>query len=188
MHSMIWRRLDPPGHDACRLDRIAAGWSIAGAAVFLCDGKAARLGYRVVCNPEWRTLSGEVEGWIGNRSVRLVIERSTDGQWTLDGSLVEGVASLMDLDLGFTPATNVIAIRRLNLKPGRVADAPAAWLDVTDWTLKPLEQRYRRLPGDAYAYEAPAFGYAANLEVSPEGLVTRYPGLWEAEQPALAAG
>lgn len=62
---------------------------------------------------------------------------------------------------------------------GQAADVPAAWFDVATGAFKPLEQRYERRGETVYWYEAPAFGYAAELEVAPAGFVRRYPGLWE---------
>jgi hypothetical protein len=41
-----------------------------------------------------------------------------------------------------------------------------------------LEQTYRRLDEARYAYAAPMFGYDEVLEVSPDGFVIDYPGLW----------
>jgi hypothetical protein len=87
----------------------------------------------------------------------------------------------VDVDLGFTPATNLIPIRRLALLVGEAADAPAAWLDIANGALGLLAQRYERRSETAYWYEAPAFGYSAELDVGPDGFVRRYPGLWEAE-------
>ena len=78
-------------------------------------------------------------------------------------------------------ATNLIAIRRLALDVGHASDAPAARLRVPELTLERLEQRYHRVGLDIYDYEAPGTGYAASLQVSDVGFVTRYPGLWEQE-------
>src|SRR5207244_2474062 len=36
--AILWRRLDTPGHDACRLERSDAGWELDGTAVFREDG------------------------------------------------------------------------------------------------------------------------------------------------------
>jgi len=33
--SVLWRRLDTPGHDVCRLEKSDAGWKLEGVAVFL---------------------------------------------------------------------------------------------------------------------------------------------------------
>jgi hypothetical protein len=66
-------------------------------------------------------------------------------------------------------------------KEGRAADVPVAWLDVSAGSLEALSQRYERRAEVTYWYEAPRFGYAALLEVTPAGFVKRYPGLWQAE-------
>lgn len=184
--SIVWRRLDLPGRDACRLCPQDGGWKLEGVAVFLHDGHAAQLAYRVLCGPDWSTARGQVEGWVGATAVKLDIVRDRAGAWRLNGEEVAAVAGLTDLDLGFTPATNLIPIRRLELGIGESAAAPAVWLDSSDWMLKALPQSYRRDAHDTYWYAAPSFGYAASLEVAPSGFVRRYPDLWEVDLPAGA--
>lgn len=178
--TVLWKRLDTPGHDACRLVVIEVGWRLVGTALFRHAGEAARLDYRVEGDRSWRTQQGHVHGWLGRRDVEIGIERTAAG-WTLDGAEVPGLEGCVDLDLGFTPATNVLPIRRLALGLSEAADAPAAWLDVAAGALGELSQRYERRSEGSYWYEAPSFRYAALLEVTPTGFVRRYPGLWEME-------
>lgn len=87
----------------------------------------------------------------------------------------------MDIDLGFTPATNRVQLRRLSLQVGQRAEAPKAYLAFPELTLRRLEHRYHRVAAAAYDYEAPCFDYAARLQVSEFGFVTHYPGVWEME-------
>ena len=183
--SILWKRLDTPGHDACRLDGNDAGWKLDGTAVFRHDGAPARLTYQVACDLAWRTLQGKVEGWLGNQSIAFSISRTDAGLWALNGLAVPSIEDCADLDLGFTPATNLLPIRRLDLAEGQSAEAPAAWLDVSKGKLAVLPQRYERRSKTTYWYEAPSVQYAALLEVSPTGFVLRYPGLWEAESRLL---
>ena len=179
--TVLWRRLDTPGHDACRLAPHDAGWSLDGAAVFRHEGVPARLAYHLACDLAWRTQWGRVRGWIGPRAVDWHVVRGADGTWTLDDALVPGLESYVDLDLGFTPATNLSQLRRVALAEGQAADVPVAWLDVATGSLVGLPQRYERRTAATYWYEAPSVGYADLLEVAPSGFVRRYPGLWEAE-------
>ena len=179
--SVLWRRIDSQGHDACRLARHDAGWKLEGAAVFSLDGLPACLSYTAVCDASWRAQRGHVSGWIDDRSVEFVVERAEGRPWTLDGVEVPGLEHCLDLDFGFTPSTNLLQLRRLALPVGQGADAPAAWLDVSTGALSVLAQRYHRRSDTTYWYEAPRFGYAELLEVDPVGFVRRYPGLWEAE-------
>jgi hypothetical protein len=182
-HRLLWRRLDTPGHDACRLQQSDTGWQLDGAAVFRDEeeGGPALLTYRLVSGPDWRTLEGQVRGWLGPQQVDFQVARGDGGVWTLNGSAVPGLESCVDLDLGFTPASNLFQLRRLDLAKGQAADAPVAWLDVSAGTLDLLHQRYDRRDDSAYWYEAPRFDYTAMLDVDPSGFIRLYPGLWEAE-------
>jgi hypothetical protein len=179
--SILWRRLDTPGHDACRLDQGDTGWTLDGAAVFSENGVPSRLIYQVSCDLAWRTEHGEVRGWLGGQPVEFSIVRTTEGVWTLNGAVVPDLGNCVDLDFGFTPATNLLQLRRSALAEGQAADVPVAWLDVSAGTLEVLPQRYERRAEATYWYEAPRFDYAALLEVEPAGFIHRYPGLWEAE-------
>ena len=179
--SILWRRLDTPGHDACRLERHDAGWVLEGTAVFLENGLPARLDYRILADPEWVTRQGHVHGWLGGQGVDLRIIRRSDGLWMLNGAAVPALEANHDLDLSFTPATNLLQLRRVSMEEGEVTDLPVAWLDVPSATLRNLPQRYERRSHSNYWYEAPSVGYQGLLEVHPNGFILRYPELWEAE-------
>jgi len=177
----LWRRLDVPGHDGCELARDGDGWRLDGAAVFREGGALARLHYAVACDAGWVTRHGRVSGRLGERAVDLAIRRGDAGEWTLNGVAVAGLDACLDLDLGFTPATNALQLRRVALSRGQARDVPVAWLDLAAGTLSLLHQRYERRSESSYWYEAPRFTYAAMLEVTPSGFVQRYPTLWEME-------
>ena len=175
----LWQRLDTPGHDACAIAEDGGGHVIDGMAVFRDTDGIARLRYRVDCDAEWLTRRAWIDGWVGARRIDLQIARTEESQWTLNGELVAIVDGLRDVDLGFTPATNVLPIRRLRLDIGEEASAPAAWIDTADWRLKRLEQIYRRTSASTFDYRAPDQRYEGQLSVDDAGVVAHYPGLWE---------
>ena len=85
----------------------------------------------------------------------------------------------------FTPATNLLPVRRLGLAVGARAAVPAAWLRWPDVALEPLDQVYARQAPDRYHYQSGGGAFTALLDVRADGFVVRYPGLWVAEsQPA----
>ena len=180
--AMLWRRLDLPGHDACWLERAAAGWHLRGMAVFRHPAGPAGLSYAVNCDEGWRTMSGLVRGHVGGRAVEARMLRLEDG-WRLNDAPVAGLGHLVDLDLGFTPATNLLQLRRVPMVPGEAVALPAAWFDLDAGSLSELRQSYRRrdAAGLLYDYEAPDVGYRGVLETTAEGFVRHYPGLWQAE-------
>jgi hypothetical protein len=184
---MRWRRLDVPGTDHCHLVRLAPGWRLEGEAVFADLRGDARLAYGVTVDDGWRTTWGTVRGTIGSRPVALEIERRQDDRWWVNGRPAPDLDGLVDLDLGFTPATNLFPLRRLALPIGESADAAAAWLDDERWVLRRLPQRYERRGADAWWYESPEAGYEGLLRVNADGYITDYPGLWH-EEPSDVRG
>jgi len=177
---ILWRRVDAPGHDSCRVEMQELGWRLDGTAVFRHGQLPTILAYHVECDAEWRTQRGWVRGRIGDRAVEFIISVSS-GVWRLNDSMILGLDECVDLDLGFTPATNLLPIRRLALANGQGGDATAAWLDVSAGTLTALPQRYEKRTDLAYWYEAPTLKYAAQLDVRSTGLIRNYPGFWGEE-------
>jgi hypothetical protein len=178
---VLWRRLDGPGLDACRIRIDWRGVRLDGQAMFVENGQCFRLRYSVVTDARLRARRAVVAGHAGTIAVELDVRRSEQGEWTLDGEAQPQVRGCIDLDLAFTPATNLLPLRRLKLARGQRAEAPAAYLVLQEWQLALLPQTYRRTGRRSYRYEAPTFGYADTLHVSRSGVVLRYPGLFEAE-------
>lgn len=178
---ILWRRLDCPGHDCARLSRTDTGWRLAGTAVFADEHGPSRLNYEVLCTEQWHTISGTVEGWINHQDVAIRIIADPSGRWLLNGVEFPEVAGCIDLDLGFTPATNLISIRRLGLETGNQADIRVAWLGLPAPCLEPLDQLYRRISDARYYYESAGGEFIAELHTNEADFVTIYPTLWEME-------
>jgi hypothetical protein len=184
-----------PGHDAAVLHEESDGAELRGMAVFRDQGGPTALRYRVRCNAGWQTIEGHIEGWLAARTVQLSIRRDGGGRWALNGADCPAVAGCVDLDLSFTPATNLLPLRRLSLAVGDTAEVRSAWLEWPAGILTPLVQRYARRLATTYDYEADLPGgdrFAGVLRVDPRGWVLDYSGLWQAEgppnpQPAKAA-
>ena len=179
--AVLWRRVDAPGHDACRLVVDESGWSLDGAAVFQQDGEPAQIVYHLEGDKSWRTARGSAHGFVGTLRVDVEVQRSANGAWTMNGNTVNGLDDCEHLDYSFTPATNFPHLRRLEAAGLESADVPVAWLTFPFATLVRLPQRYSRRAAHRYWYEAPTVGYAAELELASTGFVRKYPGLWEAE-------
>jgi hypothetical protein len=176
----MWRRLDAPGHDAALLTQAEGGWSLSGAAIFKHPDGPACIEYRVELDAAWCTRAGIVRGFVGTRRLDHTISCDPDG-WRLDDVLNDGLAHLVDLDFGFTPATNLQQLRRVRPAIGESADLPVAWFDVGATTLAELPQRYERRDATRYWYVAPSVPYEGLLELAPNGFARTYPGLWEME-------
>jgi uncharacterized protein len=92
---------------------------------------------------------------------------------------VPAIAGCLDVDLAFTPATNILPLRRLGLAAGESGEMTAAWVRFPALSIEPLPQRYTRLDARRVRYESRGGAFTAELEVDELGLVVRYPPLWE---------
>jgi hypothetical protein len=117
--------------------------------------------------------------------VDLQIKTHPSGRWWLNQVEQPTVTECTDIDLNFSPSTNLLPIRRLGLAVGGAAEVRAAWLRFPSFTLEPLPQIYRRLDADTYRYESAGGQFVADLKVSTSGFVIDYPGIWQAEAASL---
>jgi uncharacterized protein len=169
--------MDLPGHEACRvIER-----SLIGTAVLAHQKQPCSLTYVIKCNAKWETEFAKVSGWVGDALIDVTINVDSDRHWRLNGTEVADVAGCIDVDLNFSPSTNLLPIRRLQLAVGAEAEVRAAWLRFPSFRLEPLEQRYQRLDETRYRYESAGGSFVADLVVNEAGLATKYGDLWVAE-------
>jgi uncharacterized protein len=180
----VWRRHDIAGHEACRVVALADGWQIAGVAVLAYEGQACRLDYVIECDAHWVTRSVVVTGWVGDREIEVTVQRDGEGQWKRNGHVCDDVAGCMDIDLNFSPSTNVLPIRRCNLGVGRSAVVRAAWLRFPSFALEPLEQSYTWMEHGRYRYESGGGRFVAEVTVDATGMVIDYGDIWSREVTA----
>jgi uncharacterized protein len=178
-----WRRLDVRGREDARVEHTASGWRLSGELEVVEGDFEGRLRYAIECDPEWRTRSALVEAESGSASMRFALAADGAGQWTRDGAPLLELSGALDVDLGFTPMTNTLPIRRLGLALGQSAPVRSAWLRFPELRLEALEQTYTREAEQVFRYHALVDGepFVARLDTDVFGRVVRYEGLWELE-------
>ncbi|HEX9089932.1 MAG TPA: putative glycolipid-binding domain-containing protein [Anaerolineales bacterium] len=181
IQTVLWRAILLAGHEYCRLVSQEAQWQLNGIAVFTHERLPCRLDYTVTCDAAWRTLSANVKGWLGDTRVSTNLTTGADQRWYINGVEQPQVFGCIDLDLNFSPSTNLLPIRRLGLPIGARAEITAAWLKFPGFTLEPLPQQYTRVEENVYRYESGGDRFVAHLRVNPTGFVLDYPGIWLAE-------
>lgn len=174
---ILWTRLDTPGQDTCRLLRLDTGWQLEGLAVFREQHQPYSLYYIIECDSYFHSQQAEIIGYEGDQQIHYSIRRKGN-DWFMNGEKQPESEGLIDLDLGFTPATNLLAIRRLQLEIGQEGESVAAYLNFPDKRLTSLSQTYRRLSAESYKYESPSTNYSHSLTVDSSGFVIHYPELW----------
>ena len=181
IESILWRSLVWPGHEASRLYSQESQWHLEGTVVLFNKQRPCRLDYQIICDTTWRTLSGNVKGWLDDAVVDIEIKTDAAQHWWMNGIEQPDVEGCIDLDLNFSPSTNLLPIRRLELGVGQAAEVRAAWLRFPSFKLEPLAQQYRRLNDTIYRYESAGGQFVADLLVNDKGFVIDYPGIWQSE-------
>ena len=177
-YPILWRRLDQPGHESALLVFDSDSWHLQGTAVFTQDQLPCKLDYRIVCDSHWNTRSAKVAGWVGNNVIEVELVVSNEKRWLLNQKDCPEVSGCTDLDLNFSPSTNMLPIRRLELDIGQEMEVRAAWLRFPGFKLEPLIQLYKRIDETTYRYESDGGSFATELQVNSQGFVTNYPSFW----------
>jgi hypothetical protein len=191
LRTVLWQRIDSPGSEWCTLEREPEGWRVRGIVLAAVDTVPVLVQYAVALASDWSTRAVEIVMRSGNasqlRELRLTVD--PEQRWqierepSLDPSMPQddpmALHGLTDVDLGITPATNTLPIRRLDPAIGEAVAVTAAWVRFPELTIEPLPQRYIRLAERRYRYESAGGAFVTEIEVDELGLVTRYEGGWQ---------
>ena len=152
-----WRRLDVAGREEARIHQTEAGWRLAGDLEVQEAGVHARISYTIDCERDWRTRRALISGST-TKPIRFEFVADGSGVWRLNGTPLPLVAGALDIDLGFTPATNLLPIRRLALAVGERADVRTAWVRFPELRVEALDQTYAREAPRVFRYHATVDG------------------------------
>ena len=177
--SIVWRLDDYDSRDHAQLYELPDGARLSGMAVLTVESRPMSIDYRIEIDPAWRTLGATIEVRSGAGRARFIEAIADDGHWRFDGAIDPEFDGCLDIDLGWTPATNLMPIRRHDLAVGESVELDAAWLRFPDLTFVRSTQRYTRLDESTWRYESGDF--ARDLAVNTHGFVTAYgDDLWQA--------
>ena len=125
----------------------------------------------------WSARSVAIEQRLSEAQRRLRLERAGDG-WLVDGVRDARLDGCAEPDLGLTPSTNALAIRRLDLAIGQAAEIKCAWVKFPALSVEPSLQRYERLGERDYRYTNVASGFTALVAVDALALPVTYESIW----------
>lgn len=113
---VMWSNLGIDGIDRCELRRTTEGYLLKGALLgLLPDGRRPiEARYEIHCDEHWRTHRALIEQTIARDRRSLRLSSESLGRWHGDGRELPELSGCIDIDLGLTPATNTIPIRRLS--------------------------------------------------------------------------
>lgn len=147
------------------------GYLLRGVSSLSLEEVPIEIRYEVTADRAWQTrgASISVSSPGGTRTIGVDADAGT---WTIDGSVAERLEGCEDLDLGWTPATNTLPMRRLDLDIGATATTRAAWLRYPELIWEPARQTYSRLDENHWRYQSGTADH--EIFVTPDGLPCRY--------------
>jgi hypothetical protein len=174
---VVWRRTDEVLADEhCTATVRDSGLSLIGTVLGSDGGVPVRVEYQVLTDAAGLTTAVHVRDLRGFEQRAIRLERSAKGDWTVDGAPARELKGCTDIDLGCSPSTNTLPIRRLRLGVGASSTIKAAWIRFPDLDVVKAAQTYTRLDESTYRYASGDF--AADLTVDDDGLVMQY-AVWQ---------
>lgn len=179
-----WRRTDEVRTDEhCTVAVRDGGLSLVGTVLGADGGLPVRVEYRVFADGSGATTAVHVRDSRGFMQRTLALTRDAKGNWSVDGAPAPALKGCVDVDLGCSPSTNTLPIRRLRLGVGASTTIQAAWVQFPELTVARSTQSYSRLDEFTYRYASGTF--EAEVYVDEDGVVASY-GPWE--RTGVAAG
>jgi hypothetical protein len=170
---VAWRRSDEVETDEhCTLTLRDGGLSLVGTVLGAEGGVPVRIEYRVLADGPGLTTAAHVRDLRGFETRTIVLERDPKGNWSIDGTVAKSLKGCTDVDLGCSPSTNTLPIRRLRLGIGASQTIKAAWVRFPDLEIVKAAQTYTRL--DEFTYRYASGDFEAELTVDDDGLVAAY--------------
>jgi uncharacterized protein len=191
VRTVLWQGIQSPGSEWCTLEREPEGWRFRGIVLAEVATVPVLVQYAVALASDWSTRAVEIVMRSGDASEprELTLTVAPDQRWqitrvpspnpAMPQDDLQALLGLVDVDLGFSPVTNTLPIRRLNPAIGEAVAVTAAWVRFPELTIEPLPQRYIRLAERRYRYESAGGAFVAEIEVDDLGLVTAYEGGWQ---------
>ncbi len=170
---VAWRRSGAvDAEEQCTVTVRDSGLSLVGTVLAAEAGVPVRIEYRVLTDAVGMTTAVHVRDLRGFEQRTLDLVRDRKGAWTQRGTPARALRGCSDVDLGCSPSTNTLPIRRLRLGVGAAQTIQAAWVRFPELTVEKAPQTYTRLDEFTYRYASGTF--EAELTVDDEGIVTDY--------------
>jgi hypothetical protein len=156
------------------------GVQLTGRVALALEEAPCFIAYDVGLDREWCPRYADVTVTTPGTTRSIRLRSAAPRRWELDGAAAPELDGCTDLDLGFTPATNTVPIRRLNLAVGEARTITAAWLRFPELVVVPDTQTYTRVAGERWRYEAGDYSFELVTD-GRSGLVLQYgDDLWRA--------
>lgn len=179
MYNVRWQDWSGEGLEHCVCTPGAEGLTLEGVVAGTRHGFYGGH-YLVRTDAAFQTREVRV-AYVGGPTLHVTSDGAGHWQNALTGQTLADLEGCYDVDIGITPATNTLPIKRLQLAAGESREIAAAYVPLPDqitgaFLPQRAEQRYTcRVRDERYLYEGLFRAFSAELAIDAEGLVIDYP-------------
>jgi hypothetical protein len=173
--NLRWRPVKGDGLEQLTLSPEDNGVVARGVVIGEQDGRPYGADYTIVCDRAWCVREIDLATTSG---MALSLRSDGAGHWlNHDGRPLPEFDGCLDVDLGGTPFTNTLPIRRIDWTRAESIAIKVLYVPFDSFVPVPDMQRYRCLePARLFRYEALDRTMSVDLPVDHDGLVLDYPG------------
>lgn len=182
----VWRSdlLDSTEH--FRLLELRDGFGLSGTVMIAYESERVGITYELGVNSGWVTRSAAIQAPDLDLDLDIAVDNS--GAWRVNGQHRSDLDDCTDIDLGWTPATNTLPIRRTGATIDQATTIRAGWLRWPQLVFTPANQTYTKRGENTWLYQQGDF--SAGLEVDRNGVVITYgdPPIWHQDSRSHRPG
>ena len=172
-----WRSEELESIERFQLVETPTGHLLAGETQITRHYEPVRIRYEVEVDAGWRTTSARIR--IPDLDLDLDITVDGEAKWSVNDRHLADLDDCVDIDLGWTPATNTLPIRRSRSGIEIPFTTRAAWLQWPELWFSPANQTYVKRTDHRWTYVHRDF--SADLTVDDQCVVITYgePPIWQ---------
>ncbi|MBT8197182.1 MAG: hypothetical protein HKN01_01195 [Acidimicrobiia bacterium] len=154
MSAIAWTSADGSTMERAAWTEVATGHRLAGTTLTVVEDEPFELRWTVITDEAGATttVGVTVQGPGTDRSLALSADGA--GAWSAGDQPVLGLFGATDIELGWTPASLTVPIRRLALDIGDAADLTVVHVDFPDHDITRQTRRYSRVDETRYLVES----------------------------------
>ncbi len=170
MVEVVWCGIASNSIERCLVEETPGGPRV----VSVVSDHFGECSYELHADALWRFRSLSLS--VAGRTLEVTYDGET---WAVDGQSRSDLDPAQEVDLAFSPVSNSLPIRRLQMAIGESASIVTAYVSVPALKVTSDPQRYTRVSRNEYLYESLDSDFRSVVTVDDFGLVMSYPGLFE---------
>lgn len=184
-HHVLWHCPPLSSSEHASLLEAGDGYRLQGVTALPLGDIPCHIDYVVFADRQWRPSEARATITTPSGVRELVLWSDHADGWQLNGVPASHLDGCRDVDLGWTPATNTVPIRRLGLEIGETATISAAWVRFPELDVVSNAQCYTRLADDRWQFRSGDYDFELVTDATT-GLVLSYgDDLWRAAATAF---